>query len=211
VTRPIKASSDSKSGRVLLIACGMLAREVLAVREANRLDHIEITCLPAQLHFEPQKIPAAMQAAIREAKAQGIESILAGYGDCGTGGLLDKVLEEEGVARIAGPHCFAFYQGLDTFAAHQDEDLTSFYFTDFLVRNFRTFFVEPLGLDRHPELMSDYFGHYSRVVYLAQTDEPELDTLARGYARWLNLAYERRFTGYGDLEVVMRALAHGAR
>lgn len=201
------STSVSKPGRVLIIGCGMLAREILAIREAHGLDHIELTCLPAQLHFEPQKIPAAMQAAIREAKAEGFQTILAGYGDCGTGGLLDKVLAEEGVARIAGPHCFAFYQGLDTFAARQEEDLTTFYFTDFLVRNFRTFFIEPLGLDRHPELMSDYFGHYQRVVYLAQTDDPGLDATACEAAQWLNLAYERRFTGYGDLERVMRSSA----
>ena len=105
-----------------------------------------------------------MRAAIREAKAQGYTAILAGYGDCGTGGLLDVVLAEEGAGRIAGPHCFAFYQGMVSFARHEADDMTSFYFTDFLVGNFRTFFVEPLGLDRHPELMKDYFGPYERCL-----------------------------------------------
>jgi hypothetical protein len=188
----------------------MLAREVVAISERWRLDHVDVTCLPAQLHFEPQKIPGAMRAAIREARAQGYETILAGYGDCGTGGLLDSVLAAEGVERIAGPHCFAFYQGMAAFAGREAEDMTSFYFTDFLVRNFRTFFVEPLGLDRYPELMNDYFGHYERVVYLAQTDDPELDRKARKAAAWLNLAYERRLTGYGDLETAMRTVARQA-
>lgn len=198
---------SEKSGRVLLIACGMLAREVLAVRERWGLDHLDVTCLPAQFHFEPQKIPPAMQAAIREAKSAGYRTILAGYGDCGTGGRLDSVLAEEGVARIEGPHCFAFYQGLAAFAVRGEEDMTTFYFTDFLVRNFRTFFVEPLGLDRHSELKHDYFANYERVVYLAQTDDPELDRAARDAAAWLDLAYERRLTGYGDLETAMRRAA----
>lgn len=192
---------------MLVIACGMLAREVMAIRERWRLGHLDVTCLPAQLHFEPQKIPAAMKSAIGEAKAQGYATILAGYGDCGTGGLLDKVLAEERVERIAGPHCFAFYQGMAQFPAREDDDMTAFYFTDFLVRNFRTFFIEPLGLDRHPELKQDYFGHYQRVVYLAQTDDAELDGKARSAADWLGLGYERRLTGYGDLETVLKARA----
>ncbi len=204
------SASGGKASRVLVIACGMLAREVLAISERWRLDRVDVTCLPSQLHFEPQKIPGAMRAAIREARAQGYETILAGYGDCGTGGLLDSVLAAEGVERIAGPHCFAFYQGMAAFVGREAEDMTSFYFTDFLVRNFRTFFVEPLGLDRYPELMSDYFGHYERVVYLAQTDDPELDRKARKAAAWLNLAYERRLTGYGDLETAMRTVARQA-
>lgn len=200
-------TSSITADRVLVIACGMLAREILAIKERGQLQHVDLTCLPAQFHFEPQKIPAAMQTAIAEAKAQGYRTILAGYGDCGTGGLLDNVLTREGVARIAGPHCFAFYQGMDRFVGHEDDDMTSFYFTDFLVRNFRTFFVEPLGLDRHPELMKDYFGHYARVVYLAQTDDADLDRQAREAAAWLNLTYERRLTGYGDLETAIIQVA----
>lgn len=202
-----QALKTDKAGRVLVIACGMLAREVLAIREHSSLGHVDVTCLPAQLHFESQNIPAAMRAAIREAKAAGYENILAGYGDCGTGGRLDAVLEEEGVPRVAGPHCFAFYQGLDAFAKREPEDFTSFYFTDFLVRNFRTFFLEPLGLDRHPELKADYFRHYERVVYLAQTDDPELDRKAEEAAAWLDLAYERRLTGFGALETTIKAAA----
>lgn len=198
--------ATGKTGRALVIGCGMLAREMLSIRDGYGLLHLDITCLPAQYHFEPHKIPEAMRQAIREAKAEGYERILAGYGDCGTGGLLDKVLLEEGVGRIEGPHCFAFYQGMHRFAEVEDRDLTAFYFTDFLVRNFRTFFIEPLGLDRHPELKTDYFGNYERVVYLAQTDDPALDRQAAEAASWLGLAYERRFTGYGDLQTALRAM-----
>lgn len=185
---------------VLVIGCGMIAREVLAVRERLGLDHIELTCLPAELHFHPDRIAPAMEAAIEKARAKGYRRIFAGYADCGTGGLLDRVLQRHGVERLAGPHCFAFYQGLDAFAARGDDDMTSFYMTDFLCRHFETFFVRPLGIDRHPELIADYVGNYRKLVYLAQTDDATLERVAQDAAKLLGLAYERRLTGYGDLE-----------
>lgn len=193
--------------RVLVIACGMIAREVLAVKARHRLDHLDLTCLPAEFHYYPDRIPAAMERAIEEAKAQGYGSIFAGYGDCGTGGMLDRTLERHGVKRIDGPHCFAFYQGLSAFEAIGDDDMTTFYMTDFLCRQFDAFFMKPLGLDRHPELAKDYFGHYERLVYLAQTDEPALDAVAQRAAAMLGLTYEKRVTGYGDLETDLRAQA----
>jgi hypothetical protein len=164
--------------KVLVIGCGMIAREVLAVKERLGLDHLDLTCLPAELHYRPDRIPA----------------------DCGTGGLLDRVCEKHGVERIAGPHCFAFYQGLQAFEAVEEGDMTAFYMTDFLCRQFDAFFIKPLGLDRHPELIKDFFGNYEKVVYLAQTDDPALDKVAQDAARMLGLAYEKRRTGYGDLE-----------
>jgi hypothetical protein len=193
--------------RVLVIACGMIAREVLAVKERLGLAHIDLTCLPAEYHYYPDKIPPAMDRAIAEAKTEGYRHIFAGYADCGTGGMLDAVLERHGVDRVAGPHCFAFYQGSAAFAAVEDADMTAFYMTDFLCRQFDAFFIKPLGLDRHPELIKDYFGHYENVVYLAQTDDPALDRVAEDAARLLGLGYERRFTGYGDLRGALDAAA----
>jgi hypothetical protein len=185
----------------------MIAREVLAVRERHGLDHLDLTCLPADFHFHPDRSAPAMEKAIVKARADGYSRIFAGYADCGTGGMLDRVLERHGVERIGGPHCFAFYQGLDAFAASGEADMLCFYMTDFLCRQFDAFFVKPLGLDRHPELASDYFRHYEKLVYLAQTDDPALDAVAEKAAAMLGLAYERRFTGYGDLA---GALVHGA-
>ncbi len=186
----------------------MLAREILAVIEANGLRHLELTCLPADLHFRPDRIPAALDAAIVKARASGFDDVFVAYADCGTGGLLDRVCKAHGVERIAGPHCFAFYQGIRNFEALEDADMTSFYMTDFLCRHFDAFFMRPLGLDRHPELIADFFGNYERLVYLAQTNDPELDTVAEQAAALLGLAYERRPTGYGDL---VPALARAAR
>jgi hypothetical protein len=197
-----------QSGKVQVIACGMLAREILAVIEANGLRHLELTCLPADLHFRPDRIPAALDAAIVKARASGFDDVFVAYADCGTGGLLDRVCKAHGVERIAGPHCFAFYQGIRNFESLEDADMTSFYMTDFLCRHFDAFFMRPLGLDRHPELIADFFGNYERLVYLAQTNDPELDTVAEQAAALLGLAYERRPTGYGDL---VPALARAAR
>jgi hypothetical protein len=193
--------------KVLVIACGMLAREVLAVKERLGLDYLELTCLPAEFHYYPDRIPAAMDAAIEKARAQGYAHIFAGYADCGTGGMLDRVLERHGVERMAGPHCFAFYQGEAAFARVADDDMLSFYMTDFLCRQFDAFFLKPLGLDRHPELAQDFFGNYEKVVYLAQTDDPSLEKVAQDAARMLGLAYEKRMTGYGDLEPALEQAA----
>ena len=193
---PSDPSAETSS--VMVIACGAIARETLAVIKTNKLDHISLHCLPAILHNTPDQIPQAVRAAIHKFRAPG-RQIYIGYGDCGTGGLLDKVLVEEGVERLPGAHCYAFFSGVEAFAALSEDEITSFYLTDFLARQFRAFVIEPLGLDRHPELASMYFGHYEKVVYLAQTDDDELTKRAQDAADFLGLAFERRFTGFGDL------------
>ena len=197
VKRPDELSAEATySGRkegvrkVLVIACGALAREVLALK----LDHIDVACLPAQLHSHPKRIPEAMRAKIR-ANRGAYHEILCLYGDCGTGGELDRVLAEEGVSRIEGAHCYAFYAGEEAFAALAEEEPGTFYLTDFLVRHFDALVIRGLGLDRFPELRDDYFCNYRRVVHLAQFDDPDVETKAKAAAERLGLAYERRFTG----------------
>lgn len=192
--------------RTLLIACGALAREALAVLEANRLEHVELTCVSALLHNRPQKIPAAVREKIREGR-QSYDRVLVLYGDCGTGGELDRVLAEEGVERIEGPHCYAFYAGLDAFDALAEAEPGTFYLTDFLARQFETLVIEGLGLDRHPELLPDYFGNYTRLLYLAQTDDPDLTAKAEAAAARLGLRFERRQTGLGALTDFVRKAA----
>lgn len=185
----------------------MIAREVLAVKERLSFDHLELTCLPAEFHYYPDRIAPALDKAISQAKADGYRHIFIGYADCGTGGMIDRICEKHGVERMEGPHCFAFYQGIEAFKAIEDGDMLAFYMTDFLCRQFEAFFIKPLGLDRHPELIGEYFGNYEKVVYLAQTNDPALDKVAEDAARMLGLAYERRFTGYGDLTTTLRAKA----
>ncbi len=204
-------SSDTshKADRIRVIGCGMLAREILAVCKQGGLDHIDLQCLPADWHHHPEKIAPGVELAIDKARADGIDEIFIAYADCGTGGALDAVCEKHSVERIAGPHCFSFYIGNDAFALDDDDDayLTTFFLTDFLARQFEAFLIKPLGLDRHPELRDAYFGHYTRLLYIAQTDDPELDRAAEAAAARLGLAYERRFTGYGDLVPVLNHLA----
>jgi hypothetical protein len=185
-------------GRVLAIACGALAHEVLALKRLNSWDHLDLTCLPANLHLWPDRIPAAVEAAVTRHRA-GYGSVLVLYADCGTGGDLLKKCSELGVEMIEGPHCYSFFEGNAAFAAKADTEFTAFYLTDFLVRQFDAFVWRPMGLDRHPELRDMYFGNYTKLIYQAQTDDPALDAKAQDCASRLGLAYERRFTGYGDL------------
>ncbi len=195
---------DDVKDKVRVIACGMIAREILDVCRMNSLDHVSLTCLPADYHHHPEKIAPETDKAIRKARAEGYEHIFIGYADCGTGGMLDKVCAEHGVARIAGPHCFSFYIGNGAFEAAGDDYMTTFFVTDFLARHFETFLVKPLGLDRHPELRDMYFGAYDRLLFLAQTEDAGLTEKAREAAEFLGLAFERKFTGYGDLSPALQ-------
>jgi hypothetical protein len=126
--------------------------------------------------------------------------ILCLYGDCGTGGRLDEMLAKEGVERIEGAHCYAFYAGLDAFDAMMEEEIGTFFLTDYLVRFFDRLVIEGLGLDRHPELRADYFGNYRRVVWLAQAPDADLEARARAAAARLGLPLETRMTGLRGLE-----------
>ena len=189
---------DGGQGKTLLIACGALAREILALKKANDWNHLGLICLPAKLHLFPDQIPEAVRAKVVEARQQGYDEIKVVYADCGTGGLLDAVCEELGVERIEGPHCYSFFEGNQAFADHPDE-ITAFYLTDFLVKQFDAFVWRPMGLDRHPELRDMIFGNYEKLIYLSQVEDPALVEQARGQAERLGLSFEHRHTGYGDL------------
>lgn len=193
---------------VLLIACGALAREVTDLIRANGWDHLEVTCLPAHFHNTPQHIAPGVAAKIRTARGR-YADILVLYGDCGTGGALDRLLEEEGVERIAGPHCYEFYMGAPDFAALAEVEPGCFFLTDYLARHFDRLIIKGLGLDRFPELLPDYFGNYTKVVYLSQVDDSALVAQAKVAAERLGLAFEHRRTGYGELGRFMAEAAQG--
>jgi hypothetical protein len=199
------AAPERAQGRVLVIACGALAREILALRRLNGWAHLDLTCLPAKLHLWPDRIPDAVEAAVAEARPR-YRSIFVAYADCGTGGLLQARCAALGVEMLEGPHCYSFFDGNAAFAARGDAEMRAFYLTDFLVRQFDAFVWRPMGLDRHPELRDLLFGNYERLVYLAQTDDPALDVEAARAASRLGLAYERRLTGYGDLAAALERL-----
>ncbi|MBI5711846.1 MAG: DUF1638 domain-containing protein [Chloroflexi bacterium] len=180
-----------------LIACGALAREVLAIKEKHQLD-VTLFCAPALLHNHPHKIPEAIRKRIRKLREQ-FDQLIVVYGDCGTGEMLDAMLDEEGVERIPGPHCYEMYAA-EKFDGLMQEELGTFFLTDYMVRSFDHLVIEGLGLDEHPELRDDYFRRYKRVVYLAQTDNPPLLLKAQRAAESLRLPLEVRYTAYGALE-----------
>jgi hypothetical protein len=196
--KPFQANT-SQTEKVRVIACGAIAREILAVCAANGLSHIDLICLPAIWHVYPKKIGPGMRSAIADARREGFTRIFIAYAECGTQGELDKICEEEGVSRIEGPHCYAFFTGNTKFMAGTETEISAFYLTDFLARQFEAFVIEPLKLDKHPELRGMVFGNYTKIVYLAQTEDAALQEKARWAANYLGLEYEYRFTGYGDL------------
>ncbi|WP_299614477.1 DUF1638 domain-containing protein [uncultured Tateyamaria sp.] len=193
------------TGRILLIACGALAREIIDLKAANRWDHMDLTCLPAKLHLYPDQITDAVRTAVAKHRTT-YDTIFVVYADCGTGGLLQAACKDMGVEMVSGPHCYSFFEGNARFASQSESEITTFYLTDFLVRQFEAFILKPMGLDRHPELRDMYFGNYEKLVYQAQTDDPALTEKARRAADTLGLAFERRFTGYGDLETTLKQL-----
>ena len=195
-----KGLAPSGKGRVLVIACGALAHEIIAIIRANGFTHIDLQCLPAILHNHPEKITPAVEEAVQSARlSDPNRDIFIAYADCGTGGHLQAAAERLDVEMLPGPHCYAFFEGTEGFVERAGNEFTALYLTDFLVRQFDAFLWRPLGLDRHPELRDTYFGHYEKLVYQAQTHDEALIEKAQSCAQRLRLAFEYRFTGYGDL------------
>lgn len=197
--------TDSGAGRILLIACGALAREIIDLKAANNWQHMDLTCLPANLHLYPDKITDSVRASVAKHRAA-YDNIFVVYADCGTGGHLQAACAQMGVEMVSGPHCYSFFEGNESFAKRSESEFTTFYLTDFLVRQFEAFVIKPMGLDRHPELRDMYFGNYEKLVYQAQTDDPDLTAKAKAAAKKLGLPFERRFTGYGDLKTTLQKL-----
>ena len=186
----------------LLIACGAIARELVLLRQKNGWDHLSIQCLPAELHNTPTEIPEAVDAALREYKER-FEHVFVAYADCGTGGLLDPVLEAHGVERLPGAHCYEFFAGHDVFETLHGEEPGTFYLTDFLARHFDRLVVRALKLDTHPELKTQFFGNYRRLVYLAQTRDDDLARKAEAHAAFLGLEYVEQYTGLDPVDALL--------
>lgn len=182
-----------------IIACGALATELMALKQLNAWDHLQISCLPAHYHNTPQRIPLAVKSTIEKIRKQNNRPILVAYGDCGTGGKLDEVLAEAGAERLPGAHCYQFFAGNDTFLQMHEAEIGTFYLTDFLVKHFDTYVIKALGLDRKPELMSMYFGNYTRLMYLAQTRSKALLELAKTHSETLGLEFAHHYTAYGEM------------
>lgn len=183
---------------MLIIACGAIANEILHLKRLNGWHQLELSCIPAQFHNTPHKIPGAVRAKLIEAQQNGQQAFVA-FADCGTGGQLDAVLDAFQVERLPGAHCYQFFAGSAAFNALHEEEPGTLYLTNFLVRHFDALIIRGLGIERHPELQAMYFAHYKRLVYLAQTPNDDLKRGAETAARRLGLTFVYRHTGYGDL------------
>lgn len=174
---------------------------------ANGLEHVDVEYLSADLHMTPHEIPAAVEARLIAARGR-YDQVLVGYGDCGTVGALDAVVARHGAQRLPGAHCYEFLAGADVFAALHDAEPTTFYLTDFLLRQFDRLVWRGLGLDRWPHLRDAYFGNYTRVVYLSQvTPTPARLAAARRAADRLGLRLEHVHVGAGDVGSTLVTIA----
>ena len=190
------------SASILVIACGAIARELMQLKRSNGWDHMDVQCLPAELHNRPEKIPQQVEAKLKTERDR-YDSVFVAYADCGTGGALDRLLEPLGICRLPGAHCYEFFAGNKVFADMAKQEPGTFYLTDFLVRHFDRLVIKGLGLDKHPQLRDSYFGNYRRLVYLAQTRDESLQKTARVCAERLQLEFELRYTGLAQLEAAL--------
>ena len=190
---------QNPNATTMIIACGALAQEIIALIKLGSLPHCAIHCLPAIFHNTPEKIIPSLTKKIAEFRGQ-YEKIFIAYGDCGTGGLLDKFIAAEGLERLPGAHCYAFYAGLEEFDALMEEEIGSFFLTDYLVKFFEQLIIKDFKIDKRPEIKEMMFAHYKKLVYLAQTDDAKLTVRAREHAEFLGLDFQRIYTGYGLLE-----------
>ena len=194
--------------RVLVIACGALAHELVRVKSLNHWDHVDIQCLPAELHNHPQKIPQAVREKIRDNRAH-YEKLFVAYSDCGTGGLLDKMLQEEEVERLPGAHCYEMFAGQEKFRQLHESEPGTFYLTDFLAAHFDRLVIRGLSLDKYPELKEQFFGNYKKLVYLSQKEDAEVEKKAEEAARYLGVSYEKVVTGDRFLESALQVRLAG--
>jgi len=197
------------SAPVLVITCAAIAREVNEIKKLGQWPQMDLQAITVDLHARPEKIPAAVAEKIDQARDQ-YQHIFVAYGDCGTSGELELVLEQRGVQRLPGAHCYDFLAGRESYEKMQEEEPGTFYLTDFLTQHFQRLVIEILGIDRHPELLEIYFGNYTRLVYLAQTDSDELTAQASAAAAQLGLRFERRFTGMGEMVPMLDAAMQAA-
>ena len=184
--------------RPLIIACGALATELREVLTRSGLaDVVEVRYLPANLHNRPEGIVPALKAHL---DGRGSRPTLVGYADCGTGGALDALLVHyPDVQRLPGAHCYEFFSGSELFAQLHDDEPGTFYLTDFLAKHFTALVWEGLGLDRHEHLRDTYFGNYTRVMLLSQSDDPAVVRAGEQAAEQLGLKFEHRHVGRAGL------------
>ena len=191
---------------VYVIACGALAREIHSLKTWNQWEHMVVDYLPSLLHNHPQQIPEQVRAKLVQAQGK-YDVLFVAYADCGTGGHLDRICQELGVARLPGAHCYQFFAGSKLFMQLAEQEPGTLYLTDFLAQHFERLVLQGLGIEKYPELQEMYFGRYKKLVYLAQTESPSFLKKAQSAAKKLGLVFEKHATGYGELQQSLEAIA----
>jgi len=200
-----EVASDNK--KRLVLGCGALVYDLLRLIKQNPSlsDKVNLQCLPAGWHNSPQLIAPGVEDYLSK-NAHLYEEVYIAYADCGTGGALDRVITKYKAKRIDGAHCYEFFAGKDEFERLSEEEIGTFYLTDYLVKNFNRIMIKGLGLDKHPELFEVYFEHYKKLVYLAQTENEQWNKDAEKYAKDFGFSYEYRFVGTGSLDSVFEEI-----
>jgi len=197
-TSTTASSPNSASNPTEVVACGALAAHIREIA-SRRGWQVTVRPITAALHNRPQQIAGDAKRAIAAAQESGARAVIA-YADCGTYGALDDLATEAGVSRLPGLHCYDLYAGEAQIEHLFAEEPGTYLLTDYLIRTFDKAVIQPLGLDRHPELWADYFAHYTRLVWLAQRATSELEEAATRIASQFDLPLTRIDTGTTGLE-----------
>ena len=204
------AAGLAGQGGLMLVVCGALARELVDIQRQFPDGVVEITCLPASWHNHSERIVPGVRRKV-DAALRDKRNVAFVYGDCGTGGELDAYLEQVGVPRIQGPHLYEMFLGKPVFDDEMEHALGTFFLTDYMVRHFERIVMQGMGLRKHPQLRDMYFGHYARVLSIAQTDDSALRVKAGRAAQELGLTHEYRLAGYGAFPGFVEQALAGAR
>lgn len=199
---PAADSPRQDRGRTVMVACAALGKELREIIDRRRWD-VDLRVINARLHNRPQLITGAVREKLNETRSDSGRQVVV-YGHCGAPDL-DPMLKDAGVERTLGPHCYEMFGG-EEFVRLMEEEPGTFFLTDFLVKSWKGLVKEDLKLGRHPELKDMLFGNYRRVVYLIQTEDPQLVERAQRIADWLDLPLLTRVVGYGHLEKRLVAL-----
>ena len=177
----------AQTSPILIIACGALAQEIVQLQKLNGWNHLHLKCLDAELHNRPHLIAGKLREKITQHRNE-YNNIFVAYADCGSGGEIDRVLEDENIERLPGAHCYSFFAGEQRFKEISEQELGSFYLTDFLAQHFERLIMVELGIRDHPELLEMYFSNYTKLIYLSQSDTPRFLAMARAAADTLGLS-----------------------
>ncbi len=188
--------------QVAFLACGAVAQDTAALVEQHGWD-ADVHGISSDLHMTPLEIGPAVEEKLKVLVGR-YDRVIVVYGDCGTGGRLDAVLDRYPAVRPAGVHCFQWYAG-EVYRRFED-DIGIYFLTDWLVTNWDRAVIKGLGLDRFPWLRETYFGNLTRVLFVRQHPDPGREAKAREIAAYMDLPLEIHDLGIEPLDDLLSPL-----